>query len=37
MDKNIIQAYLWQDVIRLGFSPSGNKDKKNGCVCMDKA
>lgn len=28
MDKNIIQAYLWQDVIRLGFSPSGNKDKK---------
>lgn len=28
MDKDIIQAYLWQDVIRLGFSPSGNKDKK---------
>lgn len=26
MDKNIIQAYLWQDVIRLGFSPSGKKD-----------
>lgn len=28
MDKDIIQAYLWQDVIRLGFSPSGNKNKK---------
>lgn len=28
MDKDIIQAYLWQDIIRLGFSPSGNKDKK---------
>lgn len=29
MDSDIIQAYLWQDVIRLGFSPSGHKDQKN--------
>jgi hypothetical protein len=28
MGDDIIQAYLWQDVIRLGFSPSGNKDIK---------
>lgn len=28
MDDEIIQAYLWQDVVRLGFSPSGDKDKK---------
>ncbi|MBA7549396.1 hypothetical protein ES705_41877 [subsurface metagenome] len=26
MDNDIIRAYLWQDVIRLGFSPSGNKN-----------
>lgn len=29
MDNDIIQAYLWHDVIRLGFSPSGNKDIKS--------
>ena len=29
MDNDIIQAYLWHDIIRLGFSPSGNKDKKS--------
>ena len=28
MDDDIIQAYLWQDIIRLGFSPSGNRDKR---------
>lgn len=28
MDNDIIQAYLWHDVIRLGFSPKGNKDIK---------
>ncbi|MGA1825176.1 MAG: hypothetical protein ACMUIP_10995, partial [bacterium] len=29
MDNEIIQAYLWHEVIRLGFSPSGNKDIKS--------
>jgi hypothetical protein len=29
MDKDIIRAYLWQDIIRLGFSPSGTKDQKS--------
>jgi len=29
MDNDIIQAYLWQEIIRLGFSPAGDKDKKN--------
>lgn len=28
MNNDIIQAYLWHDVMRLGFSPSGNKDIK---------
>jgi len=28
MDKEIIRAYLWQDVIRLGFCPSGEKEQK---------
>lgn len=28
MDKEIIQAYLWQDVIRIGFCPTGDKDVK---------
>lgn len=28
MDNDIIQAYLWQEVIRLAFSPSGNADMK---------
>ena len=26
MDNDIIQAYLWQKVIRLGFSPSKDSD-----------
>lgn len=29
MDNDIIQAYLWQEVIRLGFSPSGPKKIKS--------
>jgi hypothetical protein len=29
MDKEIVRAYLWQDIIRLGFSPSKTKDQKS--------
>ncbi|MDA3898736.1 MAG: hypothetical protein PF482_21560 [Desulfobacteraceae bacterium] len=29
MDNDIIQAYLWQGVIKLAFSPSGDKDIKS--------
>ena len=29
MDRDIIRAYLWQDIIRLGFSPSGTKNQKS--------
>jgi len=28
MDSNIVCAYLWEDIIRLGFSPSSTNDKK---------
>ena len=28
MDNNIIQAYLWNEIIRIGFSPTSDKDKK---------
>jgi hypothetical protein len=28
IDKKIIRAYLWQEVIRLGFCPSGEKEQK---------
>jgi hypothetical protein len=28
MDNDIIQTYLWHDVIKLGFSPSGKKKMK---------
>lgn len=28
MDSEIIQAYLWREVIRLGFCPSGNENLK---------
>ncbi len=28
MDKHIVQAYIWQDIVRLGFSPSGTKNWK---------
>lgn len=27
MDKNFIRAYLWQDIIRLGFCPHGTKNQ----------
>ena len=27
MDRDMIRAYLWQDIIRLGFSPSGPKEQ----------
>ena len=27
-DRDMIRAYLWQDIIRLGFSPSGTKEQK---------
>lgn len=33
MDNDIIQAYLWHDIVRLGFSPSGKKDIKSW-LCM---
>ena len=29
MTKEIVRAYLWQDIIRLGFLPSGAKKQKN--------
>ena len=29
MDKEMIRAYLWQDIIRLGFCPSSTKDQKS--------
>lgn len=32
MDKKIIRAYLWQEVIRLGFCPSGEKEQKRWVV-----
>ncbi len=28
MDREIIRAYIWNEVLRLGFSPSSSKDKK---------
>ncbi len=37
MDNEIIQAYLWQEVIRLGFSPSSDKDKKLWLVQYGKS
>lgn len=37
MDDDIIQAYLWHDVIRLGFSPSGNKDIKSWLFIYGKS
>jgi len=32
MDSEIIQAYLWQEIIRMGFSPSSDKDKKSWLI-----
>lgn len=29
MDKDIIRAYLWHEVLRLGFCPSGSNDQKH--------
>jgi len=29
MTKEIVRAYIWQDIIRLGFLPSGTKKQKN--------
>ncbi len=29
MNREIVRAYLWQDVIRLGFSPLSKKDQKS--------
>jgi len=30
MNKDFIRAYLWDDVIRLGFRPAIQKTEKNG-------
>ncbi len=37
MDNEIIRAYLWQEVIRLGFSPASDKDKKSWLVQYGKS
>jgi len=37
MDNNIIQAYLWNEVIRLGFSPAGDKDRKHWIIQYGKS
>ena len=37
MDNEIIQAYLWREVIRLGFSPSSERDMKNWLVQYGKS
>jgi len=37
MDNNIIQAYLWNEVIRLGFSPAGKKERKNWVIQYGKS
>lgn len=37
MDKDIIQAYLWQDVIRLGFSPKRKKEIKSWLFMYGKS
>ncbi len=37
MHKDIIQAYLWRDVIRLGFSPSGGKKIKSWLYLYGKS
>ena len=29
MDRNIVRAYFWQEIINLGFNPSGNDDQKS--------
>lgn len=36
-NKEIICAYLWQDVIRLGFSPSSTKDQKSWLLQYGKS
>lgn len=37
MDKNIIQAYLWRNIIRLGFSPTGDKDRQSWLYMYGKS
>jgi hypothetical protein len=37
MDKNIIQAYLWRNIIRLGFSPIGDKDRRSWLYMYGKS
>lgn len=37
MDEKLIRAYLWHDVIRLGFCPSSVTDKKNWLLQYSKS
>lgn len=37
MDKDIIQAYLWRNIIRLGFSPIGDKDRQSWLYMYGKS
>jgi len=37
MDSEIIQAYLWQEIIKIGFSPSSDKDKKSWLIQYGKS
>ncbi|RKZ85705.1 MAG: hypothetical protein DRR16_11420, partial [Candidatus Parabeggiatoa sp. nov. 3] len=37
MDKEIIQAYLWQEIITIAFSPSSDKDKKSWLIQYGKS
>lgn len=37
MERSIIQAYIVQDIVRLGFSPSGDKDRKRWLLQYGKS
>jgi hypothetical protein len=37
MNSEIIQAYLWQEIIIMGFSPSSDKDKKSWLIQYGKS
>ena len=37
MDKDIIRAYLWQEIIRLAFSPSSTKEQKTWLALYAKS
>lgn len=37
MDKKIIFAYLWREILRLGFHPSGDKEQKSWLVQYGKS